>query len=217
MKQRNNDDPNYRIVDKGIDSLSDAETLSVIISGKDSISKAQMILGKYDNNFNMIARLGYRDMVNEGFSHSQATRMIASNEYSKRKKIQEYPDKINIKQSSTVADIFFPILSDLQHEEFWVLYLSRSNKILAKSMISRGGLSGTVTDVRVIMKKAIEHFASGIIVCHNHPSGNTQPSKSDRAVTMKIKDAGSILDIQLLDHVIIAEDKYLSFADEGLL
>jgi DNA repair protein RadC len=124
---------------------------------------------------------------------------------------------VQIKCSKDVADIFHPILSDLLHEEFWILFLNRSNRVINKMKLSQGGISGTVTDVRLVMKKAIEFLASGIIVCHNHPSGNLNPSESDSKITEKIKEAGNLLDIQLLDHLIITDKDYYSFADNGMI
>jgi DNA repair protein RadC len=127
------------------------------------------------------------------------------------------PELPQIKCSKDVFDLFSPTLSDLPHEEFWILFLNRSNKVINRMKLSQGGISGTVTDVRMVMKKAVEYLASGIIVCHNHPSGNLNPSESDTRITQKIKEAGNIMDIQLLDHLIISEKDYYSFADNGLL
>ena len=119
--------------------------------------------------------------------------------------------------SSDVFDIFQPMLADLSYEEFWAVFLSRANRVIGKMKISQGGVSGTVTDVRLIMKKAVESLSSGIIICHNHPSGNTTPSDADKKITKKIKEAASFFDIQLLDHVIIAGKNYYSFADNNVL
>jgi DNA repair protein RadC len=127
------------------------------------------------------------------------------------------PDANHLKCSKDAAEIFLPILSDLAHEEFWVLFLNRSNRVIDRMKLSQGGISGTVTDVRIVMKKAIECLASGLIVCHNHPSGNLNPSDSDSKITQKIKDAGNLMDIQLLDHIIISGRDYYSFADNGLM
>jgi DNA repair protein RadC len=110
-----------------------------------------------------------------------------------------------------------PVLGDLEHEEFWVLFLNNSNKVVAKSQISKGGLTATIVDIRLVFKSALELASVGIIVCHNHPSGKLQPSVADKQLTQKIKEAGTILDIKLLDHLIITEKAYFSFADENLL
>ena len=110
-----------------------------------------------------------------------------------------------------------PVIGDLEHEEFWVLFLNNSNKVLAKTQISKGGLTATIVDVRLLFKRALELASVGLIVCHNHPSGKLQPSAADKQLTQKIKEAGSTLDIKLLDHLIITEKVYFSFADEGVL
>jgi DNA repair protein RadC len=138
-------------------------------------------------------------------------------ELGRRRKLAEAEDVFQIRSSKDVADIFQPLLSDLLHEEFWILFLNRSNRVISRMKLSQGGISGTVTDVRIVMKKAIECLASGIIVCHNHPSGNLNPSESDSKITQKIKEAGNLMDIQLLDHLIISDKDYYSFADNGML
>lgn len=211
------DNPNQKILAEGTYSLSDAENLSIVISGRDPLEKAKTLLLKAEGSYMNLARLSYRDMVKEGLSPTQATRVIACNAYSNRKARQDTPDRIVIRQSSNVADIFRPILSDLQHEEFWALMVNRSNRVLANIKISQGGLNGTVTDVKIILKKAIDHLASGVIVCHNHPSGNLSPSDADLSITRKLKEAAALMDIQVLDHIIIAEKDYYSFADNGNL
>jgi DNA repair protein RadC len=124
-------------------------------------------------------------------------------------------DKIN--SSKSVFEIMQPILGDLQHEEFWVLFLNNSNKVLSKQQLSKGGITGTLVDIRLLMKKALEIGAIALIVCHNHPSGTLKISEADKQITAKIKTAGTALDIKLLDHLIITEQAYVSFADEGLL
>jgi DNA repair protein RadC len=211
------ENPSQQLLFKGILSLSDANVLSIVISGRDAMNKARNLLTKVNYNYIDLAKLSYHDLVHEGLSDTQACRIIASNAYSNRKASSMADEKLQIKCSKDVFDIMSPLMSDLIHEEFWVLFLNRSNKVIGKYKLSQGGLSGTVTDVRVVMKKSIEFLASGIIVCHNHPSGNINPSESDTKVTQKIKEAGSIMDIQLLDHVIISEKDFYSFADNGLL
>ena len=122
-----------------------------------------------------------------------------------------------ITSSKDAYNIIFPLISDLQHEEFWVLLLNRSNKIIDKTKISQGGVTGTVIDVKIILKKAIEKLASSVILCHNHPSGNIEPSEADIGITRKLKEAAEIMDIKLLDHIIVADNSYFSFLDEGIL
>ena len=211
------DDPREQLLFKGVFSLSDAENLSIVISGRDAQNKAKNLLNKVNYNYMNLAKMSYHDLVNEGLTAGQAVRVIACNNYSNRKASSIAEEKGQIKCSKDVFDIFSPLLSDLEHEEFWVLFLNRSNKVLGKMKLSQGGVSETVTDVRIIMKHAINRLASGLIISHNHPSGNLNPSESDTKITQKIKEAGNLLDIQLLDHIIVSEKDHYSFADNGLL
>jgi DNA repair protein RadC len=211
------DDPRQIMIFRGLYSLSDAENLSIVISGRDSLDKARNILAKVGSDYRSLAQMSYNDLVREGLSYGQATRIIACNEYAKRKQIHIADERDQIKMSKDVFDIMSPILSDLQYEEFWTLMLNRSNKVLCKHKLSQGGLSGTVTDVRILFKKALDVLASGMVLCHNHPSGNLQPSESDISITKKIKEAGILMDVQILDHIIINDKTYFSFADDGIL
>ena len=135
----------------------------------------------------------------------------------RRRNQTDSAEKHGISSSKDVFNYFQSILSDLTHEEFWVLYLNRSNKVIDKYKLSQGGVSGTVIDVRLVLKRALELLASSIVVCHNHPSGNRNPSENDSAITEKLKQATAQMDIKLVDHLIIADNSYFSFCDEGLL
>jgi DNA repair protein RadC len=171
-----------------------------------------------NNNLNSLGKLTIADLTKlHGIGLARAVTIAAALELGRRRKLAGGPEIPQIKCSKDVFDLLSPVLSDLPHEEFWILFLNRSNKVTNRMKLSQGGISGTVTDVRMVMKKAIEYLASGIIVCHNHPSGNLNPSESDTRITQKIKEAGNIMDIQLLDHLIISEKDYYSFADNGLL
>jgi DNA repair protein RadC len=211
------EDPRQTILFRGIFSISDAENLSIVISGRNASDKANKLLAKVNYNYMDLAKMSYAELVNEGLSEGQAFRVIACNGYANRKQGQIAEEKTRISSSKDVFDIMSPLMSDLVHEEFWVLFLNRSNKVLGKFKLSQGGISGTVTDVRLVMKKAIEFLASGIIISHNHPSGNLQPSELDTKITQKIKEAGNLFDIQLMDHIIVGEKEYYSFADNGLI
>ena len=216
------DRPREKLITKGTSSLSDAELLGILISSgtrdKSAVDLGRELLGLADNNLNSLGKLSISDLKKlHGIGTARAVTIAAALELGRRRKLAEVPDSLQIKSSRDVADIFQPLLSDLPHEEFWILFLNRSNRVIARMRISQGGISGTVTDVRLIMKKAVEHLASGIIVCHNHPSGNLNPSEADSKITRKIKEAGEIMDIQLLDHLIISDKDYYSFADNGLL
>ena len=216
------DRPREKMLRNGISSLSDAELLAILISSgtkdKSAVDLGRELLSLVNNNLNTLGKLTIADFKKlHGIGTARAVTIAAALELGRRRKISEVPDIIQIKCSKDVAEIFQPLLSDLVHEEFWILFLNRSNKVIDRMKLSQGGVSGTVTDVRIVMKKAIEYLASGIIVCHNHPSGNLNPSESDSKITQKIKEAGNLMDIQLLDHLIISDKEYYSFADNGLL
>lgn len=216
------DRPREKLIRNGTASLSDAELLAILISSgtkeKSALDLGRELLGTVNNNLNALGKLTIADLKKlNGIGDARAVTIAAALELGRRRKLAEMPDVIQIKCSKDVADIFQPLLSDLAHEEFWILFLNRSNKVIDRMKLSQGGISGTVTDVRLVMKKAIEYLASGIIVCHNHPSGNLNPSESDSKITSKIKEAGNLMDIQLLDHLIISDKDYYSFADNGLL
>ncbi|MDX9726660.1 MAG: DNA repair protein RadC [Bacteroidales bacterium] len=216
------DRPREKMIRKGISTLSDAELLAILISSgtkkKSAVDLGRELLGLVSNNLNSLGKLTVADLVKiRGIGPARAVTISAALELGRRRSLSALPDAYQIKCSKDVADIFQPLLSDLAHEEFWILFLNRSNRVIDKTKLSQGGISGTVTDVRIIMKKAIEYLASGIIVCHNHPSGNLNPSDSDTRITQKIKESGSLMDIQLLDHLIISGNDFFSFADNGLL
>ncbi len=216
------DRPREKSIEKGMSSLSDAELLAILINSgtknKSAVDLGRELLGKVNNNLNALGKLSIAELKTlQGIGTARAVTIAAALELGRRRKLSEVPEVPQIKCSKDVADIFQPLLGDLPHEEFWILFLNRSNKVIGRMKLSQGGVSGTVTDVRMVMKRAIECLASGIIVCHNHPSGNLNPSESDSKITMKIKDAGNLMDIQLLDHLIITDREYYSFADNGLI
>jgi len=216
------DRPREKLIQKGMPSLSDAELLAILISSgtkkKSAVDLGRELLSIVNNTLNALGKLSVSDLTKlHGIGQARAVTIAAALELGRRRKLAEIPESYQIKCSKDVFELFQPILSDLAHEEFWILFLNRSNKVINRMKLSQGGISGTVTDVRIVMKKAIEYLSSGIIVCHNHPSGNLSPSESDNRITMKIKEAGNIMDIQLLDHLIITDKDYYSFADNGLL
>lgn len=215
------DRPREKLLSKGIASLSDAELIAILLAtGTKSMSAVDLgkhILATVNNNLHALGKQTVNDLKKiNGIGEAKAITIIAALELGRRRKSHEL-EREKIKDSVTVFNIFQPILGDLPYEEFWVLYLNRSNSILEKQRISSGGTSGTIIDVKIILKHGIEMLASGIVLVHNHPSGNINPSKNDKNITQKIKEAGKVMDINILDHVIIGDTKYLSFADEGLL
>ena len=216
------DRPREKLYQKGTSSLSDAELLAILIGSgtrkKSAVDLGRELLSLVNNNLNTLGKLGISDLTTiHGIGQARAVTIAAALELGRRRRLADMPETPQIKCSRDVFDLVSPSLSDLPHEEFWILFLNRSNKVINRMRLSQGGISGTVTDVRLIMKKAIENLSSGIIVCHNHPSGNLNPSESDSKITNKIKEAGAIMDIQLLDHLIICDRDYYSFADNGLI
>lgn len=216
------DRPREKLMNNGTSSLSDAELLGILINSgtrnKSAVDLGRELLMMVNNNLNNLGKLSINDIRKvAGIGPARAVTIAAAIELGRRRKLGDAEEVIQIRCSKDVADIFQPLLADLQYEEFWVLFLNRSNKVIGRMKLSQGGISGTVTDVRIVMKKAIEYLASGIIVCHNHPSGNLNPSESDSKITKKIKEAGDLLDIQMLDHLIISDRDYYSFADNGLI
>ena len=215
------DRPREKMYVSGAASLSDSELLAILInSGTRNHSAhelARELLARADNSLNRLTSLPLRRMCSiQGIGKAKAARITAALELGARAQSELQEPQMRITASSSVFRIFSPILRSLRHEECWVLFLNRANRVIDKERISVGGLSATVMDPRVIMKKAVERLACSIILVHNHPSGNPAPSEMDRRQTHLLKDAAQLLDISLLDHVIIAGDKYFSFCDEGL-
>jgi len=157
------------------------------------------------------------DLVNCGVSESEAGYVVMAMELGRRRNFHEAIENVQIKGSKDVANYIRPMIGDLYHEEFWVIYLNRKNAILTSRKLSMGGMTGTVIDIRLVLKSALEIHATSMIVCHNHPSGNLEPSDADKQITMKLKEASATMEIPLLDHLIVTQSGYYSFADEGLL
>ena len=216
------DRPREKLLSRGLGSLSDAELIAILIGSgnkyESAVEVARKILQLSGNNLNEMGKLSVKDLESvRGVGKAKAIALIAALELGRRRKLSESREKTKITNSQDAYGHIQPLIEDLSHEEFWVLYLNRSNKVLDTKRISQGGISGTVIDVRIILKNAIELLASSIIICHNHPSGNLQPSESDNQITSKMKEAGKHMDIQILDHLIVTGNAYFSYADEGLL
>jgi|SRR6185312_4885733 len=215
------DRPREKLLLKGGAALSDAELIAILIGsgvpGESAVDVAKAILKKADNSLNELGKFSVRDLMQfKGIGEAKAITIAAALELSKRRRQAEVKEKEKIGGSKDVYE-YFHHLADLRNEEFWVMYLNRANKIISAQKISQGGITGTVADTRIIFKIALDHFACAIILCHNHPSGNLTPSEEDKTLTKKIKQAGQILDINTLDHLIISDAGYFSFADEGML
>lgn len=216
------DRPREKMLEKGCKALSDAELLAIIIgSGTPSMTAVDLskqLLANANNRFADLSRHSIDELKTiKGIGTAKAISIMAALEIGRRRRSEALEEKPKITSSQIVYELMGPVFSDLNHEEFWCLLLSRSNKVLHKIHISKGGIAGTVVDPKLIFKPALERLASAIIVCHNHPSGNLKPSDADISLTRKIKEAGKLLDIALLDHVIFTDNGYVSFADEGLL
>ncbi len=216
------DRPREKFLLKGKNSLSDAELLAIIMgSGNREDSAVELgrkILSSVGNNWHNLSLLQISDLMKfKGIGKAKSISIATALEIGRRRAAQEVPEKIQITTSLESYKVLLPYLSDLQTEEFWTVYLNQNNRILGKSKLSSGGINQSVVDLRILFKNALEHLATGIIIAHNHPSGNLKPSSEDLKITKQIAEAGKILNIQLLDHLIITQNSYLSFADENLL
>ena len=222
IKQWAEDDkPREKLMLKGKQVLSDAELLAILI-GSGSRNETAVDLSKRIiasvANLKALGRLSLAQLMEfKGIGEAKAITILAAMELGRRRGSEEEVELRKITSSKSVFDIMQPIIGDLMHEEFWVLYLNNSNKVIYKSQLSKGGMTGTVVDVRIVFKTAFEQNATSIILCHNHPSGSLQASDPDKQITQKLKEAGKTLDVNVLDHLIITSFSYMSFADEGLL
>ena len=216
------DRPREKLLLKGKNALSDAELIAILIGSgsreESAVDLSKRILQSVEGNINKLAKLSVDNLMKfKGIGEAKAISIITALELGKRRQLESVLEKPKISSSKDVYNIMQPILGDLPHEEFWVIFVNNSNKVLAKTQVSKGGLTATIVDVRLLFKQALELAAVGVLVCHNHPSGKLTPSSADKQLTEKIKQAGITLDIKLLDHLIITENAYFSFADEGIL
>lgn len=216
------DRPREKLLSKGTPVLSDAELVAILLgTGTATVSAVELakrILQTVDNDLHQLGRLSVKDLMKvKGIGQAKAIGIIAALELGRRRRETEAEEKPRISGSRDCFNILKPHLEDLPHEEFWILLLNRANRMIRKYQVSQGGVAGTVADPKIIFKVAIAELASGIILAHNHPSGNLTASQADIELTKKIKEAGKLLEIQVLDHLIVAGQKYFSFADEGML
>lgn len=223
IKQWNKDDrPREKLLIKGKGSLSNAELIAILL-GSGSINDSAVELAKRmlhftSNDLNKFSRLSVHDLTKfKGVGKAKAVRIIAAFELAHRCSIESAERIASISSSKEAFELIHPMLSGIKHEEVWILYLNNANKILHKMQLSKGGLTSTLVDLRLIFNKAIELLATGVIVCHNHPSGSLRPSQADKNITKKLVRAGETLDIKVIDHLIITEKDYFSFADSNLL
>ncbi|HNQ36734.1 MAG TPA: DNA repair protein RadC [Prolixibacteraceae bacterium] len=216
------DRPREKMLSRGPRALSDAELIAILIGSgsaeETAVELSRRILHAVDNDLDDLGRRNSDFLTRfKGIGEAKAINILAAMELGRRRREITLPGKPAITGSHEAAALMTPLLGDLNHEEFWILLLNRSNRVLDKYMVSKGGITGTVIDVRTIMKCAVEKSATSMILCHNHPSGNLSPSDADLQITRKIKDAGQLMEIQVLDHLIITQKSHFSFADNGLL
>lgn len=216
------DRPREKLALKGKNTLSDAELIAILIGSGNkhdtAVELSKKILASINNDLNELGKLSINDLIQfNGIGEAKAISIIAALELGRRRKSSDVEKRTKVTSSKDAYNSISSVLSDLQHEEFWVIYLNRNNEIIKQENISKGGVSGTVADSKIIFKRAIETLASAIILSHNHPSGNLKPSNADIQLTKKLKEAGTMLDIPVLDHLIIGEKDYFSFADNSIL
>lgn len=216
------DQPREKLRDKGRAALSDAELIAILIGSgnrdESAVALCKRIFASVDNNLNALGKLSIKQlMAFKGIGEAKAITIAAALELGRRRRVEDALQLEKIESSRSVFNLMQPILGDLPHEEFWILYLNNSNKVLHKSQLSKGGITGTLVDVRLVLKNALEVGATALILCHNHPSGTLKPSQADRDITQKLKAAAESLDIKVLDHLIVTEKAYFSFADDNLL
>ena len=216
------DRPREKLLLKGKNALSDAELIAILLrSGdrqKSAVDLSKDILDTASNNLIELSKFSIDDFLKfKGIGEAKALSIISALELGRRRRGAEVLKKEKISSSKDVFDLFQSIMEDYKYESFWILLLNRANKIIKKVQVSDGGVSGTVADPKRIFKYSLENDASGIILCHNHPSGNIKPSEADIKLTKKIKSGGELLDITILDHIIVGEENYFSFADQSML
>ncbi|HOD11035.1 MAG TPA: DNA repair protein RadC [Flavobacterium sp.] len=215
------DKPREKLMLKGKQALSDAELVAILIGSgsrnESAVSLSKRILASVDNNLNALGKLSLKQLMEfKGIGEAKAISIAAALELGRRRRAEETIELKKITSSKAVFEIMQPIIGELPHEEFWVLYLNNSNKVIYKAQLSKGGMTGTIVDIRLIFKVAFEQNATSIILTHNHPSGKLEASDADKEITKKLKLAGEQLDIRVLDHIIVTENGYLSFQDEGI-
>ncbi|WP_435413494.1 RadC family protein [Psychroserpens mesophilus] len=216
------DQPREKLRDKGKSSLSDAELVAILIGSgnreESAVALSKRILASVNNNLNALGKLSLKQLMTfKGIGEAKAISIAAALEIGRRRRGNEALEQNKISSSVSVFELMQPIIGELPHEEFWIIYLNNSNKVIQKNQLSKGGITGTLVDVRLALKTALEVGAVGLILAHNHPSGTLKPSEADKNLTQKLKVAAQSLDIKVLDHLIITESSYFSFADESLL
>lgn len=216
------DRPREKLQLKGRQNLTNAELLAILIGSgntkETAVELTQRILLHFNNDLNVLGKQGVEDLsIFKGIGPAKALTIIAALELGRRRNLATAEQKVQMKSSRDIFEIMYPLIADLPNEEFWVLHLNKANRVVDKEKISIGGIAGTVVDIKIILKSALLKLASSLVLIHNHPSGNLQPSEADIAITKKLKTAAQLLEIMVLDHVIIGDKDYYSFADSGII
>ncbi|MBO0321703.1 DNA repair protein RadC [Muricauda sp. CAU 1633] len=216
------DKPREKLVQKGSFVLSDAELIAILIGSgnkdESAVELSKRILASVGHNLNELGKLTVNQLKKfKGIGEAKAVTIAAALEMGRRRRGEEAQKVTKVSASKDVFELMYPLMGELQHEEFWIVYLNNSNKVIHKSQLSKGGITGTLVDVRLVLKQALDLGAVGIILAHNHPSGTLKPSAADKQITDKLKKASEALDIKILDHLILAQHHYFSFADQGIL
>ena len=216
------DRPREKLLIKGKNSLSKAELVAILIGSgnkdESAVDLSKRILASVNFSLHELGKLTVKKLTKfKGIGEAKAITIVSALELSRRRRSERALIKKKIDSSRSVFELMQPIIGELFHEEFWVIYLNSSNKVLMKSFLSKGGITSTSVDLRLILKSALQIGAVGLVLAHNHPSGALRPSGADKNITKKIKQAAEILDIKVVDHLIITENSYFSFADKRLL
>jgi DNA repair protein RadC len=216
------DKPREKLMFKGKNALSDSELIAILIGSgsrnETAVDLSKRMLASINQNLNALGKLSLSQLMQfKGIGEAKAITIIAALELGRRRRVEETVEWVKITSSKVIFDVMQPIIGELPHEEFWIVYLNNSNKVITKTQLSKGGITGTVVDIRLVFKMALEYGATSIVLCHNHPSGSLKPSDADIQITQKLKRAGESLEIAILDHVIVTETSYFSFVDQGIL
>ena len=216
------DRPREKLMSRGISSLTDGELIAILISSGNSkesaVELARRIMESIHHNLHELGKLNCTELTRfRGIGEAKAITLIAALELGRRRNQSAALVRGQIKGSKDAANYLRPEIGDLSHEEFWVIFLNRQNKVIDKQKMSQGGMTGTVIDVRLVLKLALEKHATSLIFCHNHPSGNLEPSDADKKITRQLKDAAALMEIPVIDHLIVTQSGHFSFADEGML
>ncbi|SFW75100.1 DNA repair protein RadC [Sinomicrobium oceani] len=221
-KWKEDDRPREKLSRKGREVLTDAELIAILLGSgnrdESAVGLSKRILSAANNNLNELGKFSLAQLTQfKGIGDAKAITIAAALELGRRRRLEQALERVKISNSKSVFELMQPVIGELPHEEFWIIYLNNSHKVLQYTQLSKGGITGTLVDVRLVMKRALELGATAIVLVHNHPSGTLLPSDADKQLTKKLKTASESLDIHVLDHLIITEESYFSFADQRIL